>query len=74
MHNQTQIDADKDSLSAHLCPETARDLKPLGKDAVRAHIRSTFEHAGQSNLAGTDYQRRADALAEYFELRFKERL
>ncbi len=72
MHNQAQIDADKEALAGHKCPETAADLKPMNKHAVRAHIRTHFPHAGTNAVAGSDYQRRADALAAYFTDRFRE--
>jgi hypothetical protein len=74
MHSQQQIDTDRDRIAAHVCPETGRDLKSLGKEAIRSHIHQTFEHAGDSAVAGTDYQRRFDVLAGYFAERFKEAL
>lgn len=73
-HSQAQIEADAEAIAQHSCPETGRDLKNLGKEGIRSHIRQLFPHAGESQLSGSDYQRRFDALKAYFETRFKEAL
>ena len=69
-HLQDQIDADKQAIAAHRCPECGIDLKPLAKRAIQSHVDFEFPHGDLSEHQRSDYGRRYRALLDYLGTRF----